>query len=109
VLAQVVTVRRCVVADAGNVRVSVLDPTHKLVLQAVAQGRPGTDSPAMRQLVATGLVEQRADGGYDVTPDGRIALEDDEPAETNSAARLRLALALGVAVFSAAWVIRWLI
>jgi hypothetical protein len=90
------------------VRVSVLDATHTLALRAVAQGRPGTDSPAMRQLVATGLVEQRADGGYDVTPAGRIALEDGELADTSSAARLRLALAIGVAVFSAAWVIRWL-
>jgi hypothetical protein len=88
--------------------VSVLDATDKLVLQGVVQGRPGIDSPAMRRLVATGLVEQRADGSYDVTPAGRIALEDDEPADTSSAARLRLALALGVAVFSAAWVIRWL-
>jgi hypothetical protein len=88
--------------------VSVLDATHKLVLRAVAQGRPSTDSPAMRRLVAMGLVEQRTDGGCDVTPAGRIALEDDEPAHTSSAARLRLALALGVAVFSAAWVIRWL-
>jgi hypothetical protein len=97
-----------VVTDAGNVRVSVLDATHTLVLRAIAQGRPGADSPAMRRLVATGLVEQRADGGYDVTPAGRIALEDDEPADTSSAAGLRLALALGVAVFSAAWIIRWL-
>jgi hypothetical protein len=52
----------------------VLDLPHRVVLRAVDRG-DDDDSPALRDLVATGLVAQRDGGGYDLTPAGRIALD----------------------------------
>jgi len=51
----------------------VLDVAHRVVLRGVARG-DDDDSPALRNLVATGLVAER-DGGYEVTPAGQIALD----------------------------------
>jgi hypothetical protein len=85
----------------------VLDGTHKLMLRAVAQGLASNDSPALRRLVATGLVEQRAEGRYEVTPAGRVALEHDEPRRWASAVWLLLVLTVSVVVVVAA-VIAWL-
>jgi hypothetical protein len=65
----------------GSPRVTlpaVLDWAHKLALRAVDEGDAG-DSPAMRRLVATGLVEQQSDDRYALTAAGRVALEDDKP------------------------------
>jgi hypothetical protein len=56
----------------------MLDWAHRLTLKAVDAGK-AEDSPALRTLVATGLVEQRSDGGHAVTAAGRAALEEDEP------------------------------
>ncbi len=56
----------------------MLDWAHDLTLRAVADG-DYEDSPALRTLVASGLVEQDPDGGYAVTPAGRVALQDREP------------------------------
>ena len=56
----------------------MLDWAHDLTLRAVANG-DYDDSPALRTLVASGLVEQDSDGGYAVTPAGRVALEEGEP------------------------------
>jgi hypothetical protein len=55
----------------------VLDLAHRLVLQGVDQG-DCDDCPALRTLLATGLVEQQPDGGYVVTQAGRVALQDGE-------------------------------
>jgi hypothetical protein len=52
----------------------VLDWAHLLVLRAVSQGHDD-DSPALRTLVATGLVERRADDSHVVTAAGQIALD----------------------------------
>jgi hypothetical protein len=52
----------------------VLDTTHKVMLQAVAQGRaPAEAPPALLRLEAAGLAA-RVDGGWAVTDAGRIAL-----------------------------------
>lgn len=56
----------------------MLDWSHGLALRAVANG-DDDESPAVRTLIATGLVEERAGGGYVVTAAGRAALDDDEP------------------------------
>lgn len=56
----------------------MLDWAHTLVLRAVASG-DHDDSPALRTLVASGLVEQLTDGGYRITSAGQVALEDGEP------------------------------
>jgi hypothetical protein len=56
----------------------MLDFAHSLTLKAVDQGR-AEDSPALRTLIETGLVEQRSDGGHVVTAAGRAALEEGEP------------------------------
>jgi hypothetical protein len=53
----------------------VLDWTHTLALRAVDRG-DSDDTPALRTLVASGLVERREDGGCVVTPAGRVALDD---------------------------------
>jgi hypothetical protein len=57
---------------------AVLDWVHKVTLQDVAAGE-AEDSPALRTLVASGLVEQQPNGGHVITEAGRIALEDDAP------------------------------
>jgi len=56
---------------------AVLDAAHRLTLRAVARGDAG-ESPALRTLVASGLVEQHPDGGHVVTAAGRVALKDDD-------------------------------
>jgi hypothetical protein len=58
----------------------MLDASHKLTLRGVAQGMD-LDSPALRTLVAGGLVEQRPDGSHVLTPAGELALEDDRSGE----------------------------
>lgn len=57
---------------------TVLDWSHDLTLRAVADG-DYEGSPALRTLVANGLVEQDPDGGFAVTAAGRVAREDREP------------------------------
>ena len=58
----------------------MLDFAHGLVLRAVADGDDDPESPALDNLLATGLVTRCADGaGYEVTPAGRAALEAGEP------------------------------
>jgi hypothetical protein len=58
----------------------MLDWAHRLVLRAVAAGDDDPESPALDNLLATGLVARRAGGeGYEVTPAGRAALEAGEP------------------------------
>jgi hypothetical protein len=52
----------------------VLDWAHRLTLRSVEQGTVD-DSPALRNLVASGLVARRDDGRYEVTPAGRVALD----------------------------------
>lgn len=49
-----------------------------ITLRSVDHGDCG-DCPALRTLVASGLVEEQSDGGYVVTEAGRVALQDDEP------------------------------
>jgi len=56
----------------------MLDWAHSMTLRAVADG-DCDDSPALRTLVATGLVEQEPDGACTVTAAGRLALEADAP------------------------------
>lgn len=56
----------------------MLDWAHDLTLRAVAAG-DDDDSPALRTLVASGLVALDPDGGHVVTPAGRVALEDRGP------------------------------
>jgi hypothetical protein len=82
----------------------VLDQAHRLALRGVAEGEAG-DSPALRDLVATGLVAERAEGGYDVTSAGRAALG------AGSARWERIALvvaSLGLAVLVVDTVAGWL-
>jgi hypothetical protein len=57
----------------------VLDWPHLWVLKAVSDGDQDCESPALRDLVATGLVEQRDDGSLIVTQSGRTALEVSKP------------------------------
>ena len=56
----------------------MLDWAHRVTLRSVDHGN-GDDCPALRTLVATGLVEEQPDGGYVVTQAGRVALQDDKP------------------------------
>jgi hypothetical protein len=82
----------------------VLDFSHRLVLRAVDKGR-GDDSPALRSLVAAGLVARSDGGGYIVTPAGEAALEASKPS------RLEVSLwtVLGVCggIVSIATIIGW--
>ena len=57
----------------------MLDSGHQLILRAVADGDADVASPALNNLLASGLVEERGDGRYAITAAGRVALEDDEP------------------------------
>ena len=58
----------------------MLDWAHRLKLRSVAGGDDDPESPALDNLLATGLVARRGDGeGYEVTPAGRAALEAGEP------------------------------
>jgi hypothetical protein len=58
----------------------MLDWAHRLVLRSVADGDDDPESPALDNLLATGLVARCSDGeGYEVTPAGRAALEAGEP------------------------------
>jgi hypothetical protein len=78
---------------------AVLDAVHKLTLRAVARGDAG-ESPALRTLVASGLVEQHPDGGHVVTAAGRVALKDDD--ESGFAATFsEVTWGIAVAPFSA--------
>lgn len=83
----------------------MLDWAHSLVLRAVAQG-DDADSPALRTLVATGLVERRADGSHGVTPAGRAALEAGVPSRAEGVAWrvFGVCSALFVVVTVARWV-----
>jgi len=56
----------------------VLDWAHGTTLRAVANGKDA-ESPALETLVATGLVERKADGSLSVTAAGEVALESDKP------------------------------
>lgn len=56
----------------------MLDWAHRSTLRAVGDDS-GEDCPALRNLVASGLVERRDDGCYAVTPAGRAALDASEP------------------------------
>jgi hypothetical protein len=82
----------------------VLDFGHKLVLRSVAQG-DSDDSPALRNLVASGLVERRDDGSCAVTAAGRVALEDDAPTRWERITCSVLCVALGIPGVSA--VVDW--
>ncbi len=82
----------------------MLEWAHDLTLRAVADG-DYDDSPALRTLVASGLVEQHPDGGYAVTPAGRVALEGREPCWMRIAWRVA---AVGGAVYVASTVVDWL-
>jgi len=83
---------------------AVLDWAHDLTLRAVAAG-DYDDSPALRTLVASGLVEQHPDGGYAVTAAGRVALEDREPRWMRIAWYVA---AVAGAVYGAGTVVDWL-
>jgi DNA-binding PadR family transcriptional regulator len=52
---------------------------HSVTLESVAQGDPDPEAPALKDLVATGLVRHREDGDYEVTDQGRAALEIGKP------------------------------
>jgi hypothetical protein len=52
----------------------MLDLGHRLVLRSVAAGKPPRESPALDNLVATGLVTED-DGRHELTAAGRIALD----------------------------------
>ena len=82
----------------------MLDWAHDLTLRAVADG-DYEDSPALRTLVASGLVAHDPDGGYAVTPAGRVALEEREPRWMRIV--WRVATLVG-AVFVASIVVDWL-
>ena len=74
----------------------MLDWAHLLVLQAVSDGDQDCESPALRDLVATGLVEQRDDGSHIVTPTGRTALEVSKPSRVERLMWPVLAGCLGI-------------
>jgi hypothetical protein len=66
----------------------VLDPTHKVMLQAVAQGRaPAEAPPALLRLEAAGLAV-RLDGAWAVTDAGRVALGPEDEAATDLRTRI---------------------
>jgi hypothetical protein len=83
----------------------VLDFVHRLTLRAAANG-DGDDSPAMRSLVATGLVVRGDDGGYAVTPAGRRALEASKPSRWEAV--LWPVLAVCAAILVVSTIIDWL-
>ncbi len=76
---------------------TVLDWPHKLTLRAVAEG-DADESPALRTLVASGLVEQHPDGRHVVTAAGRAALEDD--GESGLGTLSQMTWGIAVALFS---------
>lgn len=82
----------------------MLDWAHDLTLRAVADG-DYDDSPALRTLVASGLVEQDPDGGCAVTPAGRVALEDRDSRWMRVA---WLVAAVAGGVYVASTVVDWL-
>lgn len=92
-------------AHDGGYASPVLDWAHKLTLRSVADG-DADESPALRTLVASRLVEQRPDGTHAITPAGRVALEDDEHGSMAAFSELSggtfAGLLLAVAVFLAA-------
>jgi hypothetical protein len=62
----------------------VLDRAHALTLRAAAQGKV-RDSPALRNLVAAGLVVEAAQSrGYELSPAGRAALVASTPSRLES-------------------------
>ncbi|MBA3891949.1 MAG: hypothetical protein H0X64_15625 [Gemmatimonadaceae bacterium] len=63
----------------------MLDWAHSLLLRAVADGDQD-DSPALRNLLAAGLVERRDDGTHAVTAAGQAALEAGEPSRAERVA-----------------------
>ncbi len=87
----------------------MLDWPHLLALRAVQKRGEATDSPALRNLVATGLVEPGADKTYAVTQAGRAALAA-RAASSRSSRLERLAwpaLLLCSALLLVATVVRW--
>ncbi len=83
----------------------MLDTPHTLVLRAVDSG-DAADSPALRNLVACGLVvEVPAPRRYEVSPQGRAALEASKPSRLAGWA-IRI-LAVSVGVLAAINVIEW--
>lgn len=82
----------------------MLDWAHSLVLRAVEQG-DSDDCPALRNLVAAGLVRRAADGSCTVTPAGRVALEVDRPTRWERIA-LPLMLVVG-ALFAVTTIVQW--
>ncbi|HMJ35981.1 MAG TPA: hypothetical protein VK501_18900 [Baekduia sp.] len=66
----------------------MLDAAHKLMLQAVAQGRaPAEPPPALRRLEATGLAVF-VDGTWAVTEAGRVALASESDTGSDIKARI---------------------
>ncbi|MDP2711708.1 MAG: hypothetical protein Q8O56_10865 [Solirubrobacteraceae bacterium] len=82
----------------------MLDWTHGLVLRAVAQGDHG-DCPALRTLIAAGLVAQQPDGSHVVTPAGEVALQHDQP--TRSERIVWAVAAVGGALLVVATIGEW--
>jgi len=84
---------------------TVLDFAHRLALQAVHEGE-GEDSPALRSLLAAGLVGRSDDGGYVVTPAGEAALKASRPSRWERISWRFLVVCGGI--LSTAIVIDWL-
>lgn len=84
----------------------VLDWAHDLTLRGVANGDgDGDETPAMRTLVESGLVAQLADGRYELTPAGRVALEAGNDPRKRWAL---LVLAIGLGILAVSDLLGWI-
>ena len=86
----------------------MLDWVHRLKLRSVAAGDDDPESPALDNLLATGLVARRAgDGGYEVTDAGRAALEAAEPGRGERRFQTVILTVLGVcgALILVGWIV----
>jgi hypothetical protein len=85
----------------------MLDSAHSLTLRAVAKG-VADDSPALRTLKASGLVEEgEAPGGYRLTPAGKVALEASTPKGIDRV--LNRAAGVGLILLAVGYVGGWLV
>ncbi len=80
----------------------MLDGPHRLVLRSVARGDHEDDSPALRNLMDTGLVERVGDV-IRITPAGTVALRASEKTRWQKA--LLFVAAVGAAVTAVAAVV----